>query len=1362
MGSVETPHLTLPVFAAAVEDARPVPEHVRPLMLFSATLPVPSSVIDPFLSSSELLTVSVLVDSGAACTFVSETLVSRLGYTPTPHARPVTVHYADGRTSTSPGTIKLCPVINGVPIEITATVGPIATADILLGLDWHQDYGVQINYKTMVVWFPDGTFWLPQKHLKVHNMSLVDITPSDNHVPVRPLSEVLMSVEELRSEVKQLGYLQCLRLSVPVSDPQSVPVSLNEIGAGFSPDEMARYNAILDASKVFEERTPSYPPPRSVLHRIQLKEGALPTHSPMYRMGPAELLELKQILVALLEAGLIEPSNSPFSAGVLLVPKPNGKWRLVTDYRKLNDITVKSKYPLPRIDDIFNRVQGSTCFTVLDCADGFWQLRIAPEDCHKTAFATPFGHYQFRVAAMGLCNSPASFQMLMNDILRPVMGTSLLPQVSSDLQDPSVVSSSPAMEPHDRACALAYLDDILIFSDDFEQHLRDLAKVLAIMAASQLWARRAKVRAGRSVPFLGHILSDKGVATDPDKTKSIQDWPVPIDVKGIRSFLGICSYYRRFIPRFATIAACINHLLKKDIPFVWSSECQQSFEQLKALLLTSPVLVLPNPSLPFTIATDASKVAIGGVLLQDHGSGLQPVEYISRTMLPAERNYPVHQQELLAVVYCCHAWQHFLKGADFEVALNLPSDSDPYRLTIQTDHRPLTHLLSQPNLTPRQARWMEFLAQFAPFRVQYVKGVDNVVPDALSRRPDYAFFEDIDVLNTTVVPLPSSFQGVPLYGAPSLTDNYQYLFHTSVRLPDLMSHTGLSSQCEGTLPFSVGGEDSFKNSVCVPLCYVSPRNGETSVPKPEPVGPPLLFSKAAATVFKPKVDTSIATPDSDLERLISRFTVTEPEALTAIETKVMNSFPCKFQEGFLYVQLTPGTWRLYVPPLCRPALMYELHDAALGAHRGGQRLEDTLVRSYYWPGLREDVREYVRSCQLCQIGKPSNVAQRATPHTLPDPLHPWDSIVMDFVGPFRKSPTGNDQILVFLDRLTRRCHLVPCSTRITARDCALLYLQNVFRYHGLSRQFISDRDKLFTSDFWLEFFQALGTKVSLGTAYHSSSSHLVERLNRVIEEALRHYVKSDGSDWEEYLCLIEFSLNNSPQATHGYTPFFLDTGRHPLTPTDLLTSPLLSDQAVARDTIQGVKALLERMQKAHESAVHGYRKAQARYMARLRASLDRRTPSIQVGDLVLVEGPRIGRFATKIESELKVKLRPAFLGPFKVLASVDDVVYKVAIPSTWKVPNNMFHRSQLYHQSSFAGRELPPAPLEYNPETGEVEDEVEAIVAHKTVKRGRGSQLLYKVKWLYLRSEHEHEWYPEGDLDGCARLLGEYKRAHGL
>eukprot|EP00899_Mesostigma_viride_P010876 jgi/Mesvir1/19790/Mv25382-RA.1 len=655
---------------------------------------------------------------------------------------------------------------------------------------------------------------------------------------------------------------------------------------------------------------------------------------------------------------------------------------------------------------------------------------------------------------------------------------------------------------------------------------------------------------------------------------------------------------------------------------------------------------------------------------------------------------------------------------------------------------------------------MEFLAQFSPFKLQYVKGVDNIVPDALSRRADYSFFEDLDVLNTTLVP---TTMGVTPYGELPDEESYAYLFHTAVRMPDLLSHVGLSLPCEALPVVSVGGEG--KNKISIPLSHIATRSGK-SYDNIVPLGPPLLFGKAVGDLFKPVLDTSVAMPTSDLERLISRFTATEPEALAAIAAhpQQLGKHPCKFVGGFLYVQIadSPPQWRLYVPPICRSSLLFELHD--LAAHQGGKRVRDLVARSYYWPSLLKDVDEYVRTCQSCQEMKPNNVGQIAEPRTLPDPIMPWDSIMMDFVGPFRKNDRGNAQILVFVDRFTRMCHLVPCPLELTARDCARLYLNNVYRYHGLSRQFISDKDKLFTSDFWQQFFAAIGTKVTFGTAYHSSSSHLVERLNRVVEEALRHYVNCSGSDWEDYLCLVEFSLNNCPQAAHGYTPFFLDTGRQPLTPTSLLASPLRDRDDVSRDTVEGVQALLDKMKNAHDHAISGYHKAQSKYLARLRASLDRRAPEIDIGDLVLVEGPRVGRFAHKFEAELKVKLRPAFLGPFRVLSRVGNFLYKIDIPTSWQTHSNTFHRSQLklYHQSTFAGRELAPAPLEHNPDTGEVEDEVESIVAHRDIKKGRGTQRQYKVKWMYARGEVDKVWYTESDLDGCSRLLQDYKTLHQL
>lgn len=1305
----------------------------RELLLFTGVVPVTKTALDPFLKEAELLQVKVLIDSGAAVTFVSDVLVQRLGLQPVQQPSPVQVRYSDGRTRPSPGRVEIPVSIQGRVLQLNATVAPLEAADVILGIDWHRQHDVQIQYRTGVVWFTDGLSWQPERHFAANGLEVADKTEPLR--PIRPAAEIFCTRKEVARLVRKGQYFYSIR----PDDLQSLTVDVNNLGVEFTPAEVTAYNQTLDQfSEVFEEKTPTFPPARPVLHRIQTREGAGPTTSPMYRMGPSELAELKKILISLLESGLIEPSNSPYSAGVLLVPKPNGKWRLVTDYRKINAITVKSKYPLPRIDDIFAKVQGATCFTVLDCADGFWQLRIAPEDCHKTAFATPFGHYQFKVAAMGLCNSPASFQMLMNHIFRPVMGTSRLPQVSRDLRDPGVVGSDAPSPSYKRVCVAVYLDDILVYSRTFQDHLEDLAAVLAIMRDNHLSARRAKVRSGRSVPFLGHVLSSRGVATDPEKVQSIQAWPTPNNVSKVRSFLGIASYYRRFIPRFATLASPLNTLLKKEVPWVWSPECQSAFDRLKECLLTSPVLALPDPSRPYVVASDASKVAIGGVLLQDFGHGLQPIEYISRTMISAERNYPVHQQELLAVVYCCYTWRHLLLGAQFDVSIAQPSMEDPSRLTIQTDHRPLTHLLTQPTLVPRQARWLEYLSQFEPFRIQYVKGEDNIVPDALSRRSDYWFHDTMDVLSTALVP---SWGPVTPYGQIPDSPTFRSLFCTASLAwdPDTgFPHEGVRSPLrgEGSCQDVVSqGSQPFSQDVRIP------------------VGDPIDFAAAL---------NSVVTVESDLERIISRFTVTEEAAREAIAShpQVLDGFPCKFQMGFLQVAVRPDQWRIYVPMLCRSALLYELHDERLSGHRGQRRLVSLLQRTYYWKGMRRDAEAYVSSCKSCQTMKPSNTGSQAIPLAIPDPVRPWDSIMMDFVGPFAKTKAGNEQLLVILDRMTRRCHLLPCPLNLTAEACAKLYLNNVFRFHGMSRQFISDKDKLFTSKFWQEFFTALGTKVTLGTAYHSSTSHLVERLNRVVQESMRHYVDRGGGDWDEIVPMVEFALNNSPIAAHGYTPFFLDTGQHPLTPSDLLSSESLLEQPVLRNSDEGVKQLIENLRVAQDCAIEGYRKARDKYMAKTLKNRDSRTPDIHEGDLVLLEGPRMGRFREKFEEGLKTKLRPLYMGPYLVEKRFNEVMYYVRIPASWKLKSNLFHRDQLklYKESSIQGRVDPPAPVEHHPVTGEQEDEVEAIIAHKDTRRGRQ----FLVKWMYHHSQHDSSWRSEKELDGCARLLSEYKAVHHL
>ena len=470
-----------------------------------------------------------------------------------------------------------------------------------------------------------------------------------------------------------------------------------------------------DYSDVFPDELPGgLPPDRGgIKHAIELVDGARPHKRPIYRMSVAELHELKKQLDEMLAKGFIRHSKSPYAAPVMLVPKPDGGLRLVIDYRALNRDTIKNSYALPLADELFDRVQGAQVFSKIDLRTGFYQIPLKEEDCWKTAFGTTFGHFEYQVLPMGLTNSPATFMHLMNHTFSDMVGR----------------------------CVLVFLDDIVIYSRDREQHRKDVRAVLDRLRANKLYAKLSKCAFfQREVEFLGHRIGADGVKVMQEKVEAIKTWPTPTSVKDVRSFLGLAGYYRRFVQGFGKIAAPLHELTKDDPDagakgrakgrgrcdgrrkqrghFSWGPEQQRAFDTLKAALQSAPVLLIANPRLPFVLSTDASSEALGAVLQQDHtGHGLQPVGYYSRKLTPAERNYAVRDKELAAVIAALDHWRHVLHGRKF---------------VIRTDHQSLQHIMSQPRLTGRPARWLLKLEEF-DFDVEYVKGPSNAVADALSR-----------------------------------------------------------------------------------------------------------------------------------------------------------------------------------------------------------------------------------------------------------------------------------------------------------------------------------------------------------------------------------------------------------------------------------------------------------------------------------------------------------------------------------------------------------------------------------------------------------------------------------------------------
>jgi len=388
--------------------------------------------------------------------------------------------------------------------------------------------------------------------------------------------------------------------------------------------------------EVFPDDIPGLPPNREIEFSIDLIPGTGPISMAPYRMSPSELTELKKQLEELLEKQFIRPSVSPWGAPVLLVKKKDGSFRLCIDYRQLNKYTIKNRYPLPRIDDLINQLRGALVFSKIDLRSGYQQIRVKAEDIPKTAFRTRYSHYEYQVMPFGVTNAPAVFMDYMNRIFHPFL-------------DSFVV---------------VFIDDILIYSKTFEEHEKHLIAVLQILKDKKLYAKLSKCEFWlEEIKFLGHIISKEGVSVDPTKVEAVLQWEPPKSVTEIRSFLGLAGYYRRFIEGYSKIAMPLTQLTKKGQRFEWTENCENSFQELKKRLTTSPVLALPDPNGHFVIFCDASKMGLGCVLMQDRNV----VAYASRQLRTHEKNYPTHDLELAAIVFALKIWRHYLYGGKFEM-----------------------------------------------------------------------------------------------------------------------------------------------------------------------------------------------------------------------------------------------------------------------------------------------------------------------------------------------------------------------------------------------------------------------------------------------------------------------------------------------------------------------------------------------------------------------------------------------------------------------------------------------------------------------------------------------------------------------
>ena len=528
-----------------------------------------------------------------------------------------------------------------------------------------------------------------QRLATVTSISPEDVR-SDNHLTLEEVSPGIMEV--------RIGHVSTL-------DPpplQEVLQGLVQQGVELTPEQRGLVeHSLRQWQDVFSLGEDDHGHTNVVRHTI-LTGDAAPVRERYRPVPPTLYKEMQSLLKGMLNTGVIRESSSPWAAPVVLVQKKEGSLRFCVDYRKLNSVTHKDAYPLPRIEEALTNLKKAQWYSTLDLAAGYWQVEVDEQDKEKTAFATPMGLYEFQRMPFGLCNGPATFQRLMHRCL-------------GDLNLDTV---------------LIYLDDVIVYSPTFEAHVQHLEEVFQRMRSFGLKLKPEKCALfQKQVRFLGHLVNAEGVRPDPEKTSAVQQWKTPSTVHQVRSFLGFVGYYRRFIGGFAKIARPLNTLLqntakygkKKNAPIEWTSECQTAFDTLKQKLTQSPVLAFADFSLPFRLYTDASLAGLGAVLSQIQQGREYVIAYASRSLHPAEKNdsnYSAFKLELVALKWAItEKFRDFLWGAKF---------------TVFTDHQPLLHLKTA-RLRAVEQRWISQLENY-DFDLRYRPGRENTNADALSRQ----------------------------------------------------------------------------------------------------------------------------------------------------------------------------------------------------------------------------------------------------------------------------------------------------------------------------------------------------------------------------------------------------------------------------------------------------------------------------------------------------------------------------------------------------------------------------------------------------------------------------------------------------
>lgn len=1023
------------------------------------------------------------------------------------------------------------------------------------------------------------------------------VRPERNMIPIKILNvndtEVKINLEHSQPKIAKLSeYEMCSFSSSKFSSVDRVSKLLDLINTDSLTSE-ERYSIQKVCAKyvdVFHFEGDPLTVTNIYKQKLHLQEGIGPAYVKPYRLPQAQKQEIHKQIDSMLDNGIIEETKSEWSAPLLIVPKKkdrNGvqKWRIVIDYRLLNKRIVDDKFPLPCITEILDSLSGAVYFSHLDLSQGYYQVELDDASRRYTAFTTDRGQYQMTRLPMGLKISPSAFSRAM-----------------------TIAMSGLSYE----SCFI-YLDDLIVFGNNLVNHNQNLTKVLQRLRDVNLKLNPHKCEfLKKEIAYLGHVISDKGVSPDPEKINAVLNYPIPKDANEARRFVAFVNYYRRYIPNFAHIASPLNALQRKDVPFIWDTTCQNSFQTLKSALINPPILQYPNFSENncFVLKTDASGVAIGAVL---SNSDDKPIAYASRSLNKAERSYCTIEKELLAIVWAVKHFRPYLYGRKF---------------TIFTDHRPLIYLFGMTNPSSRLTKFRLVLEEY-DFNIKYIKGVNNVAADALSR-----IDISLDELKTLTNSVDNAVYAITRAQSKNLTHD---------EIVDIETNQEKRTDHPGLVELLKCPQDSFELKLITEREFQEILVHEVN----DYTNAHLICNLRLQTIYLKQEPRSayfsLRETLRDLKYLCKEYKIPE---LVIIKNErgaslLLNQLVRNLNEmknAGIKISVIPNVQKI-IDLETRQLILNDFHLLPTGGHAGINRMYNNIKKYYFWSSLRNDVIKFVKRCDDCQRYKHSkpNVEPMSITTT---PSAAFQRIFLDIVGPLPEHLGEDRYILTLQCDLSKfvECYALPNKE---AKTVAKAFVENFILRYGIPEEIITDQGTEFLAIIFTEICKILKINKLHSTAYHHQTLGAIENSHKNLGTYLRIQISKYPEKWSSWLAFWSFAYNTTVHTETRYTPYELVFGKMCKLPSNVLNqlNPLYNFDDYP---LELKYRLQQACHDARSNLLESKNKRKDRYDTKSRIV------NYKVGNKIL------------LKNEIGNKIEPLFKGPYEIIEiKSPNVVIKV-------------------------------------------------------------------------------------------------------